>query len=295
MRKKKNQAFHHSHAFWMFVAPSLILFTVFFILPLCLAFVYSFTNYDGWKTMDFVGLDNYMKLFRDADFYSTLKRTFIYTIVNIPFKVICPLLVAALVTTKLMKAKTWVRCCVYVPVLLSELVAGVTINWMFGEQYGLVNYLIECTGGQALEWANNPTLATIVISVASNWKSIGFNMLLFIGGINNISQDVYEASGIDGANKIQTFMKITLPLLKPTTFLVLLLSTVNLLKEFTLIQGITTGGPGTSTTFIIQYIFDQGFNQMRYGYASAIGLIVGIVFVVIAGIQFKLTNEGGEV
>ena len=295
MLNKKKQAFRHTRAFWMFVAPALILFTIFFLVPLCLAIGFSFTDYDGWKTMNFVGLRNYTKMFTDPDFYATLKRTFLYAIVNLPFKVILPLLVAALVTSKFMKGKTLVRTFIYIPVLLSALVAGITINWMFGEEYGLINFIIESLGGERLHWAMNPVLATVVVSVATNWCSLGFNMILFIGGINNISPELYEAASVDGANKVKTFFKITLPLLAPTTFIVLLLSTVGLLKEYTLVQGITTGGPGTSTTYIIQYIFNQGFTQMRYGYASAIGIIVGIIFIIIAGIQFKVSNSGGEV
>ena len=294
MRKKK-KVFNHSRAFWFFVAPALILFTIFFLVPLVLAIGFSFTDYDGWKTMNFVGLKNFAKLFRDADFYLALKRTFIYAIVNLPFKVVLPLLVATLVTAKQMKVKTLVRTFVYIPVLLSALVAGITINWIFGEEYGLINFIIQSLGGIPLKWAMNPVLATTVISVASNWCSLGFYMVLFIGGINNVSPELYEAAAVDGANKTAIFFKITLPLLAPTTFIVLLLSTVNLLKEYTLVQGITTGGPGTSTTYIIQYIFDQGFTQMRYGYASAIGIIVGVIFMVIAGMEFKISNGGGEV
>lgn len=294
MRKKK-KVFNHSRAFWFFVAPALILFTIFFLVPLVLAIGFSFTDYDGWKTMNFVGLKNFAKLFRDADFYLALKRTFIYAIVNLPFKVVLPLLVATLVTAKQMKVKTLVRTFVYIPVLLSALVAGITINWIFGEEYGLINFIIQSLGGIPLKWAMNPALATTVISVASNWCSLGFYMVLFIGGINNVSPELYEAAAVDGANKTAIFFKITLPLLAPTTFIVLLLSTVNLLKEYTLVQGITTGGPGTSTTYIIQYIFDQGFTQMRYGYASAIGIIVGVIFMVIAGMEFKISNGGGEV
>ena len=118
-------------------------------------------------------------------------------------------------------------------------------------------------------------------------------MIIYVGGINNISPDLYEAASIDGANSFQSFLRITVPMLSPTTFLVVLLSTVNLLKEYALVQGITQGGPGLSTTDIIQYIFDKGFNQMEYGYASAISTVVMIVFALIAYAQFKV-NNGGE-
>lgn len=116
---------------------------------------------------------------------------------------------------------------------------------------------------------------------------------LYIGGINSISNDLYEAATIDGASGVQAFFRITVPMLAPTTFMVVLLSTVNLLKEYALVQGITQGGPGLSTTFIIQYIFDKGFNQMQYGYASAISTVVMIIFALIAFAQFKV-NNGGE-
>lgn len=292
---KKKQAFSHTRAFWMFVAPAFILFTVFFLVPLVLSIGFSFTNFDGWKKMDFIGLKNYVKILKDAEFYKTMIRTFIYTAVNLPFKVIIPLLVAVLVTSKLLRGTTLIRTVVYIPVLLSALVVGITINWMFGQEYGLINFLIQNVGGTPLEWALNSKLATFVISFASNWASIGYFMILFIGGINNIPRELFEAANVDGASKGQVFFKIMLPMLSPTIFIVLLLSTVNLLKEYALIQGISLGGPGTSTTYIIQYMFDQGFNQSKYGYASAVGVIVSVVFIIITIIQFKFTKGGGEV
>ena len=294
MTKTKNTALKHTGAFWMFVLPSLLLFTVFFMIPLFLSIWFSFTNYDGWKTMDFVGLKNYITALTNADFYKTLGRTLLYTICNLPFKVAIPLLLATLVTSKSLKCTTLVRTLVYIPVLFSALVAGITINWMFGQEYGLINFLLQGIGIQPLQWSLNPTLATIVISVASNWVSAGYYMLMYIGGIKNISPDLYEAASVDGASKVQAFFGITVPLLMPTTFIVLLLTTVSSLKEYALIQGISLGGPGTSTTYIVQYIYDQGFNQYKYGYASALGILVSLVFIVIAVVQFKAT-KGGEI
>ena len=294
MTKTKNTALKHTGAFWMFVLPSLLLFTFFFMIPLFLSIWFSFTNYDGWKTMDFVGLENYIDALTNADFYKTLGRTLLYTICNLPFKVAIPLLLATLVTSKSLKCTTLVRTLCYIPVLFSALVAGITINWMFGQEYGLINFLLQGIGIQPLQWSLNPTLATIVISVASNWVSAGYYMLMYIGGIKNISPDLYEAASVDGASKVQAFFGITVPLLMPTTFIVLLLTTVSSLKEYALVQGISLGGPGTSTTYIVQYIYDQGFNQYKYGYASALGILVSLVFIIIAVVQFKAT-KGGEI
>lgn len=290
---KRKTSLKHTGAFWAFVAPCCILFGVFFLIPLVLSIAFSFTNYDGWKTMDFVGLTNYITLFKDSKFYASLGRTLLYSVCALPFRVIIPLLIAVLLCSNRVIAKGLSRTMVYIPVLMSALVVGITINWMFSQEYGLINFIIQSLGGKPLEWSLNPVLATFVIAFASVWASIGFNMIIYIGGLNGISPDLYEAARIDGANSVQSFFRITIPMLSPTTFMVVLLSTVNLLKEYALVQGITQGGPGLSTTFIIQYIFDKGFNQMQYGYASAISTVVMIIFALIAYAQFKI-NDGGE-
>ena len=290
---KKKSSLRHTGAVWAFVAPCFILFGIFFLLPLVLSIAFSFTNYDGWKVMDFVGIKNYITLFKDSKFYASMGRTLVYTICCLPFRVIIPLLIAVLVTSPRVRLKSLSRTMIYIPVLMSALVVGITINWMFSQEYGLINFIIQSFGGTPLEWSLNSGLATFVIGFASVWASIGFNMIIYVGGINNISPDLYEAASIDGANSFQSFLRITVPMLSPTTFLVVLLSTVNLLKEYALVQGITQGGPGLSTTYIIQYIFDKGFNQMEYGYASAISTVVMIVFALIAYAQFKV-NNGGE-
>ena len=190
---KRKATLKHTGAFWAFVAPCIILFGVFFLLPLVLSIAFSFTNYDGWKTMDFVALDNYIELFTDSRFYVSLGRTLLYTICALPFRVIIPLLVAVLLCSNRVVAKSLTRTMVYIPVLMSALVVGITINWMFSQEYGLVNFIIQCLGGQPLEWSLNPGLATFVIAFASVWSSIGFNMIIYIGGIAGISQDLYEA------------------------------------------------------------------------------------------------------
>lgn len=281
-------------AFWFLILPSALLFTVFFIAPLVLNMVMSFTNFDGWKVMDFVGLDNYKRALSDTNFYAAFRRTLVYTALNLPFKVGIPLLLATLLTSNRTRFKTLTRTAIYIPVLLSPLVAGITINWLFSQQYGVINYIIQQLGGTPIAWASSRWLATFVISVAGNWMTAGFYMIIYIGAINGIPEQIYEAAEMDGANEIQKFFKIQVPLVAPTTFLVTLLSTINLMKEFALVEGITQGGPGTSTTFIIQYIINQGFNQFEYGYAAAVSALVMVVFAVVAFIQFKV-SKGGEI
>lgn len=295
-KKNKRNKYQSSlkWAFWLFVLPSGLLFGVFFLFPLLLNMGMSLTNFDGWKTMDFIGLDNYQRAIGDSDFYASLTRSFAYTLVNLPFKVGIPLVLATLLTSNRVRFKTLTRTAIYIPVLLSPLVAGITINWMFSQEYGVINFVLQQLGNDPISWASSRWLATFVISVASNWMTAGFYMIIYIGAINNIPETIYEAAEIDGVNSLQKFIKIQVPLLAPTTFLVTLLSTINLLKEFALVEGVTQGGPGTSTTFIIQYIMNQGFNQFDYGYAAAVSAIVMVIFAIIAYVQFRFTR-GGEI
>ena len=285
---KKKSSLRHTGAFWAFVAPCCILFGIFFLLPLVLSIAFSFTNYDGWKVMDFVGIKNYITLFKDSKFYASMGRTLVYTICCLPFRVIIPLLIAVLVTSPRVRLKSLSRTMIYIPVLMSALVVGITINWMFSQEYGLINFIIQSFGGTPLEWSLNSGLATFVIGFASVWASIGFNMIIYVGGINNISPDLYEAASIDGANSFQSFLRITVPMLSPTTFLVVLLSTVNLLKEYALVQGITQGGPGTATMTLVYYIYNVAFvNTPKYGYASAISMVLFVLVLIVTIIQFR--------
>lgn len=294
--KNKKSRYHRAlkRSFWMFILPSGLLFGIFFLLPLILNILMSLTNFDGWKTMDFIGLENYQRALKDRDFYLSLRRTFTYTLVNLPFKVGIPLVLATLLTSERVRFKTLTRTAIYIPVLLSPLVAGITINWIFSQEYGVINFVIQQLGGNPIAWASSRWLATFVISVANNWMTAGFYMIIYIGAINNIPEEIYEAAAIDGVNAWQKFIKIQVPLVAPTTFLVTLLSTINLLKEFALVEGVTQGGPGTSTTFIIQYIMNQGFNQFNYGYAAAVSALVMVIFAIVAYVQFRFTR-GGEI
>ena len=208
---KKKSSLRHTGAFWAFVAPCCILFGIFFLLPLVLSIAFSFTNYDGWKVMDFVGIKNYITLFKDSKFYASMGRTLVYTICCLPFRVIIPLLIAVLVTSPRVRLKSLSRTMIYIPVLMSALVVGITINWMFSQEYGLINFIIQSFGGTPLEWSLNSGLATFVIGFASVWASIGFNMIIYVGGINNISPDLYEAASIDGANSFGIFTRIMIP------------------------------------------------------------------------------------
>lgn len=197
---KKKSSLKHTGAFWAFCAPCCILFGVFFLVPLVLSIAFSFTNYDGWKTIDFVGLTNYITLFKDSKFYLSLGRTLLYTVCTLPFRVIIPLLVAVLLCSNRVAAKSLTRTMVYIPVLMSALVVGITINWMFSQEYGFVNFIIRSLGGTALEWSLNPRLATTtgIFMYRQHYMSLPLSLV--------------EAARIDGASEWKIFSNIMLPL-----------------------------------------------------------------------------------
>ena len=290
---KKKSSLRHTGAFWAFVAPCCILFGIFFLLPLVLSIAFSFTNYDGWKVMDFVGIKNYITLFKDSKFYASMGRTLVYTICCLPFRVIIPLLIAVLVTSPRVRLKSLSRTMIYIPVLMSALVVGITINWMFSQEYGLINFIIQSFGGTPLEWSLNSGLATFVIGFASVWASIGFNMIIYVGGINNISPDLYEAASIDGANSFQVFWRIKWPSIMPTTLYVAVITTINSFQCFALIQLLTSGGPNYSTSTVMYLLYEIAFKTTKeFGYADAMGVVLAIVIALFSALQFKVMNGG---
>ena len=274
-----------------FIAVAVVLFGLFFLWPGALGLWYSFTDYSGVGTPDFIGAENYIELAQDPVFYSVLGRTFLYTILSVPLHFAAALGIAMLLTSSLAKGKSAARIIFFLPWLISPIVAGVIWKWLFGENFGLVNYLIELMGGNGLQWETDPNLALVLILIVSTWGGTAFNMLLFIAAIRNIPQSYLEAAQLDGANGWQRFRRIILPLLRPTSFMVILLTTIGSMKEFAMVQALNGGGPGTSNMFIVQYIYRTGFERADVGYASAASMVLMVILIVIAVIQMRFDKR----
>lgn len=194
-----------------FCLPNILFFLVFFVAPAIVGVWYSLTNYNGFKQMDFVGLSNYMKLFRDPEFYKTLWQTILYSIVSVPLGYAVALGLGLLLSSEKIKGITILRILIYWPILLSTIMVGLTWRWIFGESFGLINYLLQCIGLDGIKWATNPTAAFITTIIAGIWSGCGTNMLIFIGALKQVPGELLEAANLDGANKWQTFKNIILP------------------------------------------------------------------------------------
>jgi len=274
-----------------FIAVAVVLFGLFFLWPGALGLWYSFTDYSGVGTPEFIGAENYIDLVQDPVFYSVLGRTLLYTVLSVPLHFVAALGIAMLLTSSLAKGKTAARIIFFLPWLISPIVAGVIWKWLFGENFGLVNYIIEMLGGNGLQWETNPNLALVLILIVSTWGGTAFNMLLFIAAIRNIPQSYLEAAQLDGASGWQRFYRIVLPLLRPTSFMVILLTTIGAMKEFAMVQALNGGGPGTSNMFIVQYIYRTGFERADVGYASAVSMVLMLILIIIAIIQLRFDKR----
>lgn len=273
------------------IGANVILFAVFFAWPAIIGLVYSFTNYTGVGSFDFVGASNYQQLVGDSDFYAALLRTFIFALMVVPTSYAFSLLIANLMVSKFAKGKLIARIVFFIPWLISPIVTGVIWRWMFGENFGLVNFVIESLGGRAVPWQSNANLSLVVVTLAATWGGTAFSMLLFIAAIKNVPTSYYEAASLDGAGSWQLFRSITLPSIAPTSFIVILLTTLGAMKEYALLQSLNNGGPGTSNNLLVQYIYQTGFQRGQIGYASAASFILMLILMAVAVIQLLVNRR----
>lgn len=276
---------------FLFIFANLVLFILFFAWPALLGVYYSFTEYNG-NIATFVGLDNYINLFQDPSFYKALFRTFLYTLLGVPFIYVTSLFISVLLVSKYTKGKNVAKMIFFFPWLVSPIVVGILWRWMFGESFGFINYMIQVLGGNPIPWSSDGNFAFLVVLFATAWAGTAFNMLIFIGALISIPKSLYEAADVDGGTAWQKFWHITLPSIRSTSFLVILLAVFNLMKEFPMVQALTNGGPGSDTTFIVQYIYETGFDQLKIGYASAASMVLFVVLLVFALLQFRFAKGG---
>ncbi|MGW0836287.1 carbohydrate ABC transporter permease [Streptomyces prunicolor] len=273
------------------IAANVVLFALFFVWPAVIGLVYSFTNYTGVGAFQFIGLDNYQNLFGDSTFYDALIRTLLYTVLVVPLNFVLSLFIANLVVSKQAKGASVARVVFFIPWLISPIVVGVLWRWLFGENFGLINYVIEKLGGHAIAWQSNADLSLGVVVMAGAWWGTAFSMLLFIAAIKNVPVSYYEAASLDGAGPWRQFRSITLPSIAPTSFIVILLNTINAMKEYPLFVSLNNGGPGTSNNLLVQYIYQTGFNRGQIGYASAASFVLMLILMAVAIIQLIVNRR----
>lgn len=289
MKKKK------SRIGWSMVFIASVLILAFSYIPMIQAFLLSLKTGKG-NNLQFSGIANYIRMFQDVGFKTTIINTLIYAVIQIPIMLFLAMLIAVLLNSPGMKMSGIYRTCIFLPCVTSPISYAILFKNIFSLDGVINNVLLSIGIVQApIAFLLDPFWAKFVIIVALIWRYTGYYMIFFLSALQNIDKSVYEAAKIDGANFRQSFVKITFPILKPIVFLTSIMSLTNTLQLFDEVVNLTGGGPGNATRTISEYIYDLSFNFVpNYGYAAAVSYVVLLIIVVLTIFQKKVTGDHDE-
>lgn len=273
---------------YSFILPNFIGYFIFIFIPVCMTFVLSLTKWDGSSApMQFVGFQNFIKLVNDSTFKISLMNTFKYAIFTVPLTMIAALLIAVLLNSKV-KGIIVFRTAFFFPYVASLVAVGAVWNLLFQPEYGPINEMLKFIGiANPPRWCASTDWAMTVIIIVSIWKYMGYFMVVYLAALQGISADLYEAASIDGATGFKKLRYITIPMLKPTTFFVVVMLTIQCFKVFDLIYVMTQGGPGRSTNVLVNHIYNAAFVDYKFGYASSSAVVLFFVVLIVTLIQFR--------
>lgn len=276
-----------------FILPNFIGFFIFVLIPVVFSFVLAFMHWDGFNAMTFAGFDNFVEIFGDRVFRQSISKTLIYTVFNVLISAAAALGLAILLNNKL-KGTTFFRSAIFFPYVASVVAVGAVWKAMFMRNGGPINLFLSFVG-VAEEylpgWISSSDWALTGVIIVSIWKNMGYFMVIYLAAMQNIPSTLYEASEIDGARKWQQFWRITFPMLIPSHFFVLMMLTINSFKTFDLIFALTEGGPGTATTLLSMYIYNESFVYWHYGTASAAAIILFLFVGTVTILQFRIEKK----
>lgn len=289
---------NRQRAAWWFLAPALLVLGIFFLLPVVAALGLSLTDYDLYALADirhlrFVALNNYWDLLHQHKFWSALGHTFYFVLVGVPLSIMVSLGAALLLNSPLVRFKTVFRTALFAPVVTTVVAVAVVWRYIFNTKYGLLNYVLGEVGIHPIDWLGNPHWAMPSIIVFAVWKNFGYNMIIFLAGLQAIPKDLYEAARIDGASALQQFRHITLPMLGPTLLMVGILTVSGYFQLFAEPYVMTEGGPLQSTTSVLYLMYNEGFKWWNFGAASAVAFLLFVIMFVVTAVMLRLGRRGG--
>lgn len=272
---------------YTFLLPNIVGFVAFVLLPVVFSFGMSFTDWDGYNAANFIGLENYVKMFGNETFRISLKNTLIYTFFSVPVAVATSMVLAVILNTAA-KGIKFFRLFIFLPYVSSTIAIAAVWNLILHPSLGPVNHLLASLGVENLpRWFSSSTWALPGVIVISIWKHIGYFMVIILAALQGIPSSLYECSEIDGANSVQRFFKITVPMLTPAIFFASVIGLINSFKVFDLIYALTEGGPGRATNVLAYTIYQEAFIRYDMGYASALALFLFVTIMIFTFIQFR--------
>lgn len=274
------------------IAPLTLGLGVFFLWPVVKVFWDSFHNVGAFNQRSWAGLDNYFKMFKDPIMWQALANTCKYVIVIVPIMITIALILASLLNTGI-KGRSFFRVIYFIPAITMGAAIAMIWNWMYNGDFGIINAILEALGFERQLFVTNPDIALYCICVVSIWSSVGYNMIILLAGIQGISKSYYEAAAIDGASGIQQFFNITLPLVTPTLFFVMITSLISTFQMFDAIFMLVpkTGLAMEATQSMVVYFYRNAFDYSKKGYASALAVFLFLIIMIITAIQMKVQDK----
>ncbi|MFL2100470.1 carbohydrate ABC transporter permease [Desemzia sp. FAM 23989] len=279
---------------YMYLAPMLIVMLTFNIYPIFKSLAMSFyTDYNFFQDIvNEYGIGNFVEIFQDPNFHIALKNTFIFVLGVVPLSIALSLLIA-LMLNKIKLLSSFFRTIYFLPFVTSTVAISLVWNWIYHTRFGLMNYFLGWFGINPINWLTDPDYALLGLIIMSVWKGLGFNIILFLVGLNNIDESYYSAAKIDGASPWQRFLNITIPLLSPTTFLVTVTGFINNFKVFDEVYAMFQGrpGPGNSALTVVYYLYEKFYTEYNYGEAAAAGVVLFIIILLVTILQLAYNRK----
>ncbi|PRX67450.1 carbohydrate ABC transporter membrane protein 1 (CUT1 family) [Nonomuraea fuscirosea] len=276
---------------WSFILPNFVGFALFTLVPMLAAFALAFLEWDSYSSPEWVGLDNFRQMFGDENFHVALRNTLFYAAGHIPLTLVAALGLAMALNRRI-RGVQFFRTAAFFPYITSLVAVAVVWNMLFNPTAGPINQLLEAIGvAEPPRWVASTDWAMPAVIITSVWRDMGYYMVLYLAGLQTIPREYYEAATVDGAGPWQRFWSVTLPCLRPTTFFVLVMLTIQSFKVLDLIVVMTDGGPGRSTLVLAQLVYREGIREGQFGCSSAVALVLFVIVLTVTVVQFRINER----
>lgn len=279
---------------WAYIAPMIAIIGVFNIYPILKSLAMSFySDYNFYQDVVYAyGWDNFIQIFNDPNFFLAIKNTFIFVLGVVPLSIMLSLGIALLLHN-VQFLSGFFRSIYFLPFVTSTVAISIVWNWIYHSRYGLMNYFLGLFGVDPINWITDPKYSMLALVIMAIWKGLGFNIILFLVGLNNIDKGYYSAAKVDGASDLQRFTNITVPLLGPTTFLVTVMGVISSFKVFDEVYSLFQGrpGPGNSALTVVYYIYEKFYTEYQYGVAAAAGIVLFLINLVVTLVQMAYNKK----
>lgn len=292
--KKKKSLMRDDKWAWLMLAPNVVGFLMFMLIPMAATFVLSFMKYDMLDAPKFIGFKNYVDMFHDPIAWQVTGNTILYTILTVPVGMVLSLVLAVALDQKI-ALRRFYRAAFFLPSITSMVVVAIVWQWIYNPEFGLLNFFLSLFGIAPKKWLISSSTAMISLAIVGVWKRLGYDMLLFLSGLQGISTSYYEVAELDGASKMQQFRYITLPLLTPTTFFVFVMALINSFQVFDQVMLMTEGGPGRTTSVLVHYLYQNAFQYFKMGYACSLAYLLFFIIMLLTAFNMRMEKRMSEI